>query len=111
MANGFLDRETLVKKCAAIASLGLAAGLTCAALTPAFARGPYRTEYLLLPPLEAKGCYYYRQHRYCGRYCYYEANGMRYCQPRAREAYPQAPIELEEAAPQHRRGHHSRSLK
>ncbi len=68
-------------------------------------------EHLLLPPLEAHGCYYYRGHRYCGRYCYYEANGMRYCQTRAREAFPQAPVEPELDEPADRRVHGHRSLK
>ena len=40
---------------------------------------------------EGRGCYWYRQREYCGRYCYVEANGRRYCQERERRAYPQAP--------------------
>ena len=76
----------------------------------AAAHRPYRTERLLLPPGEARGCYYYRGYRYCGRYCYYEANGMRYCQQRAREAFPQAPVEPEPDEPPHGRRHH-RTLK
>lgn len=47
-----------------------------------------------MPP-QADGCYYYRERRYCGRYCYYEINGRRYCQPRQREAYPQAGYEFD----------------
>ena len=46
-------------------------------------------------PLQADGCYYYRERRYCGRYCYYEVNGRRYCQPREREASPQAGYEYD----------------
>ena len=40
---------------------------------------------------EGRGCVWYRQREYCGRYCYIEANGQRYCQERERRAYPQAP--------------------
>ncbi|HEX2840996.1 hypothetical protein [Hyphomicrobium sp.] len=43
-------------------------------------------------PLEARGCYYRRGREYCGRYCYIEINGRRYCQERARDAVPQAGI-------------------
>jgi hypothetical protein len=39
----------------------------------------------------AKGCYWYRQKQYCGRYCYIEANGIRYCREREPEAFPQMP--------------------
>ena len=40
---------------------------------------------------EGRGCFWYRQREYCGRYCYVEANGQRYCRERERRAYPQAP--------------------
>lgn len=43
-----------------------------------------------LPPTEARGCYYYRGREHCGSYCYWEINGKRYCQQRAREAFSQA---------------------
>ena len=49
-----------------------------------------------LPPLEAKGCYYYRGERHCGSYCYWEVNGRRYCQQREREAFPQAELWIDE---------------
>ena len=39
----------------------------------------------------AKGCYWYRQKQYCGRYCYIEGNGIRYCRDREPEAFPQMP--------------------
>jgi hypothetical protein len=39
----------------------------------------------------AKGCYWYRQKQYCGRYCYIEGNGVRYCRDREPEAFPQMP--------------------
>ncbi len=38
---------------------------------------------------ERRGCYWVRQHEYCGRYCYTEVNGLRYCTERERSAYPQ----------------------
>lgn len=41
-------------------------------------------------PVEARGCYYRRGREYCGRYCYVELNGIRYCQERRRDAVPQA---------------------
>ena len=41
--------------------------------------------------LEARGCYWYRQRQTCGRYCYVEVNGKRYCQERQHDAHPQAP--------------------
>jgi hypothetical protein len=39
----------------------------------------------------AKGCYWYRQKQYCGRHCYIEGNGIRYCREREPEAFPQMP--------------------
>ncbi len=54
----------------------------------------YSERYMAGPvgPLEARGCYYHRGREYCGRYCYIEVNGRRYCQERARNAVPQAGI-------------------
>jgi hypothetical protein len=46
-----------------------------------------------LYPVEAKGCYFRRGREYCGRYCYIEVNGKRYCQERLRDAVPQAGFE------------------
>jgi hypothetical protein len=40
-------------------------------------------------PLEARGCYWHRQHQYCGRYCYTENDGRRFCRVRSDEAVPQ----------------------
>ena len=39
---------------------------------------------------EARGCYWYRERRYCSRYCYVEVDGRRFCRERQREAFPQA---------------------
>jgi hypothetical protein len=47
-----------------------------------------------VPPLDAAGCYFYRGRQWCGRYCYYEVNGKRYCQRWERDAVPQAPVEF-----------------
>ena len=69
---------------------------TCAGLE-ANARSLRRDAPVLIgpaPPLEAAGCYYYRGRQWCGRYCYYEVNGKRYCQRREREAVPQAPLDI-----------------
>ncbi|MGQ0672487.1 MAG: hypothetical protein ACT4N2_06345 [Hyphomicrobium sp.] len=52
-----------------------------------------------LPPLDAAGCYYYRGREWCGRYCYYEVNGKRYCQRWKRDAHPQAEVEVEYLEP------------
>jgi hypothetical protein len=51
--------------------------------------GP-RGERFVEVPIEARGCYYRRGREYCGRYCYIEINGHRYCQERRRDAVPQA---------------------
>jgi hypothetical protein len=48
---------------------------------------------LLLPP-QGVGCYWYRGVQYCSRYCYWEIDGYRYCQRRARDAVSQAPYPL-----------------
>ena len=64
------------------------------------AAGPRRGPPALIgqapPPLEAAGCYYYRERQYCGRYCYMEVNGRRYCQRFERDAHPQAGFEVPE---------------
>jgi hypothetical protein len=52
-----------------------------------------------LPPLEARGCYYYRGERRCGSYCYWEVNGHRYCQTRQHDAYPQAELWIDAPVP------------
>ena len=62
-----------------------------AATTVASARVHRLAEAQGLPPLEAHGCYWYRQHLFCGRYCYTEIDGRRYCREDKREAVPQAP--------------------
>jgi hypothetical protein len=43
------------------------------------------------PPLESRGCYWYQQHQFCGRYCYTEIDGRRFCRETPFEAVPQAP--------------------
>ena len=81
---------------------GIVLAVSCA---PAMAEGPYRSYrgYTAPGPLvttEGRGCYWYRQRQYCGRYCYTEINGQRYCREREREAHPQAPVDaVEYAAP------------
>ncbi len=49
--------------------------------------------YVPEPVVEARGCYFYRGRRTCGRYCYIEVDGKRYCRDRPREAYPQGVID------------------
>lgn len=75
-----------------------AAIITVVAGTPSalaeYRGGSVRQFVFTPPPLEAQGCYFYRGRRWCGRYCYYEINGKRYCQRREREAVPQAGGEL-----------------
>ena len=83
---------------------GCAAGLLVAIATSAQSR-PLPRHYgqpvpiVVLPPLEAKGCYFYRGNRYCGSYCYWEINGKRYCQRREREAVPQAGVWIDDGPP------------
>ena len=61
---------------------------------------------------EASGCYFSRGEMFCGRYCYVEINGRRYCQVRERDAYPQGDVYIEEAAvPLHRARRHHHSVK
>lgn len=38
---------------------------------------------------DQKGCYWRRGQRSCSRYCYWEADGRRYCQDHERTAHPQ----------------------
>lgn len=45
-------------------------------------------------PIGGVGCYWYRQRSHCGRYCYIEADGARYCTERQRDAHSQAPAEV-----------------
>ena len=37
---------------------------------------------------DQKGCYWARGRQYCSRYCYWEANGRRYCHDREALAFP-----------------------
>lgn len=39
---------------------------------------------------EGRGCYWARGAMTCSRFCYLEADGRRYCQPRSAHAFPQA---------------------
>lgn len=70
-----------------------------AALQPAHAAGPWRTvrEGGAAGPLEARGCYWIRERQYCGRYCYTENDGRRFCRHRSYFAVPQTPQEIFEA--------------
>jgi hypothetical protein len=49
------------------------------------------------PGPEASGCYFSRGQMFCGRYCYIEINGKRYCQVRERDAFPQGEVYIEES--------------
>jgi len=69
-------------------------GLFMAAISVANAgerTAPTVTGYVQSSP-DGRGCYWYRQRQFCGRYCYTEVDGRRFCRDRAREAYPQAPV-------------------
>ena len=49
---------------------------------------------LVAPPVattQGIGCYWYRGHLHCSRYCYTEIDGQRYCHRRLRDAISQAP--------------------
>ena len=80
-----------------LAQLGVILGMLLAGADPGEARDR-RAAVPLAGPLDsadevsaAKGCYWYRQKQYCGRYCYIEGNGIRYCREREPEAFPQMP--------------------
>lgn len=73
---------------ALIGAIGLSAVVTASA-------EPYRRPpdaYVMPPTPQGVGCYFYREREYCGRYCYWEVNGKRYCRERAREAHSQVPL-------------------
>lgn len=72
--------------------LVVALPLTIAATSAPASATPRADPFVVAPgyPVEAKGCYYRRGREYCGRYCYIEVNGRRYCQERRRDAVPQA---------------------
>ncbi len=64
-----------------------------------------------LPLPEARGCYFDRGHMYCGRYCYWEVNGSRYCHTRAWRAHSQAGAYAEPLPPRRRVRHrHPRAI-
>ncbi|MEQ1718052.1 MAG: hypothetical protein ABL907_19095 [Hyphomicrobium sp.] len=42
-----------------------------------------------VPSGEAVGCYWERGRQHCGKFCYWEVNGRRYCQQREERATPQ----------------------
>lgn len=87
---------------------GVAAVLSIAVVAMAWptaseAGGRYRVPYSMHQGggPEGRGCYWFRQRLYCSRYCYVEIDGRRYCQERARWAYPQAPY-YDDVEPRHR---------
>jgi hypothetical protein len=59
---------------------------------------------------EANGCYFSRGEMFCGRYCYIEINGKRYCQLRERDAYPQGEVYIEDSIVPLRRSRHHRHI-
>ena len=71
-----------------LAIVGLLAWGSLAAL-PAEAGSSYGARIEQLP--EGVGCYWYGGQLYCNRYCYWEIDGYRYCQPRLGNAVSQAP--------------------
>ncbi|WP_295557652.1 hypothetical protein [uncultured Hyphomicrobium sp.] len=73
-------------------TLLIAPALAILAAPQAALSEPRRERYVEAPAFqtEARGCYYRRGREYCGRYCYIEINGRRYCQERSRDAVPQA---------------------
>lgn len=78
-------------------SLAIAVLLLAAALVaPVRAHDPAHPDFVVTPGPEAGGCYFSRGRMFCGRYCYWEINGKRYCQPRASRAFPQGEIYIDE---------------
>lgn len=93
-----LDRRSPERFVRHLALALLGAGLGSGFSTPAAAGGD-------VDILEARGCYYYRGRQHCGRYCYWEVNGRRYCREREDEAHPQGFVYGYEAEPgRYRRG-------
>jgi hypothetical protein len=74
-----------------------AASVGIVSAAPALAHPVLRSDELYGPGPEASGCYFSRGEMYCGRYCYIEIDGKRYCQPRERDAYPQGHVYIEES--------------
>ncbi len=75
-------------------ALALLSGWALAVGTSSWAEAQDRYQVPYVTPHagpEGRGCYWMRQRLYCARYCYIEIDGRRYCQERARWAYPQAP--------------------
>lgn len=70
----------------------IALGMAVVALPQWALAEPSAERFVEVPafPIEARGCYFRRGRTYCGRYCYVEINGLRYCQERKRDAVPQA---------------------
>ena len=72
--------------CVMVLALAVPAWLSAASAGERYLAGPR-----LLPAPERRGCYWYQQELLCGRYCYTEINGRRYCREHQFEAVPQAP--------------------
>ncbi len=89
-------KKVILSACAASFLVVLAAPAQSRPLRRHFAQP---VPIIVLPPLEAKGCYFYRGRRHCGSFCYWEINGKRYCQQREREAFPQADIWIDDGQP------------
>ena len=63
-----------------------------AAFFPGLARAnPLDSPVIVLSVPEGKGCYWFHGQLFCGRYCYTEINGKRYCREDELEAVSQAP--------------------
>ena len=79
--------------------IALMAGIsTIAGLAAVAEAGSYGFPPLVQVP-QGVGCYWYRGVLTCSRYCYWEVDGFRYCQLRAREATSQAPVLLVQPGP------------
>jgi len=95
---------TRVTRCGLPLLAGLAglAVLTSATEALAHSRFPPRPG-----SLYAVGCYWYRGHHYCNRYCYREIDGYHYCHNRRWQAGTQAPPPIgvtPSGSPVYRRG-------
>lgn len=73
-----------------LASAAVLAVVLCSAAAVASDMTPPRDGHVVAPGFwgDQRGCYWRRGVRICSRYCYWEADGRRYCQDHERAAHP-----------------------
>lgn len=109
-----INRDRAMKNVHALVASIAGASAVVFIAAPALAHPVLRSDEVYGPGPEASGCYFSRGEMFCGRYCYIEINGKRYCQPRERDAYPQGHVYIEESLVgqgSYRRHHRHHGLK